>query len=264
MSIQRQFSGYNQSDFINNVDQISGISFFKLAKSNTQFNNFIPAGLRLGNRVEQFIFHQLEEIGFDIILKNFQVISDKLTIGEIDCIASKEKVTYHFEIVYKFYLYDNKVGTSKLDHWIGPNRKDSLVEKLDKLNSKQLPLLTHPILEQELKSRQLETKNIIQSVIFKAQLFTPFQSKNINFETINQNCVSGFYINFKKMDEFAKSKFFIPEKLDWLIDCHEDKEWIAIAEFKKAIVKFIKNDKSPLCWIKNEDGTMCKFFVTWW
>ena len=43
----------------------------------------------------------------------------------------------HLEIVYKFYLYDNTIGTSEIDHWIGPNRNDSLREKLEKLKSKR-------------------------------------------------------------------------------------------------------------------------------
>jgi len=59
----------------------------------------------------------------------------------------------HLEIIYKFYLYDPSIGLTQLDHWIGPNRRDSLVKKLTKLKQKQLPLLYHPLITQLLISR---------------------------------------------------------------------------------------------------------------
>ena len=64
--------------------------------------------------------------------KGVKIIVDKITIGEIDCLIEYLNKYIHLEIVYKFYLYDEHINTGELDHWIGPNRKDSLVFKLNK------------------------------------------------------------------------------------------------------------------------------------
>ncbi|WP_415859547.1 DUF1853 family protein [Aureibaculum sp. 2210JD6-5] len=109
-----------------------------------------------------------------ILTENIQVQHDKRTVGELDCILIKDNTPIHLEIIYKFYLYDNSVGSSEIEHWIGPNRNDTLLKKLTKLKEKQLPLLysehTKPILD----DFNLNPKIINQLVYFKAQLFTPY------------------------------------------------------------------------------------------
>ena len=49
----------------------------------------------------------------------------------------------HLEVSYKFYLYDENLGKLESEKWIGPNKRDSLVQKTAKLKSKQLPILFH-------------------------------------------------------------------------------------------------------------------------
>jgi len=62
-------------------------------------------------------------------------------VGELDCLILRDKKPIHLEVIYKFYLYDASVGDTEIAHFIGPNRKDSLIEKLTKLQEKQLPIL---------------------------------------------------------------------------------------------------------------------------
>ena len=175
-----------------------------------------------------------------------------------------QEIKNHFEIVYKFYLYDHSEGSHEIDHWIGPNRKDCLVDKLNKLKSKQLPLLHHPIVSQQLENINIETEKIKQSVIFKAQLFIPHNTIYLPGESINEKCIEGFYIPIEELNQLDQAKFFIPEKLDWLQTCHLDVKWTNYNQFQKEVMLFCNSKKSPLCWLQDKNGNMKKFFVVWW
>ena len=43
------------------------------------------------------------------------------------------KQVIHMELAYKFYLFDPNISSESINNWIGPNRNDSLNEKLEKL-----------------------------------------------------------------------------------------------------------------------------------
>ena len=151
--IQLQYQGYFHTPLLWKSEPLFGLKQLELSNCDeTVFNEVISANLRLGKRVERFVSHELKQYDAVKILKeNIQVQHKKLTIGEIDCLLKRNDKPIHLEIIYKFYLYDISVGTTELEHWIGPNRNDSLISKLTKLKEKQLPLLyshhTTPILK---------------------------------------------------------------------------------------------------------------------
>ena len=111
-----------------------------------------------------FISHSSKDKEIKILAENVQIQNEKTTVGEIDCILTTAKKPVHLEIIYKFYLYDKSVGTNELEHWIGPNRRDSLVSKLNKLKDKQLPLLYNLFWS--------NNKSIAISTIFQPQTST--------------------------------------------------------------------------------------------
>ncbi len=140
----------------------------------------------LGKYIERFVSYQLtQEKSINIICENIQIQKEKITLGELDCILLKDKKPIHLEVIYKFYLYDPSVGKTEVEHFIGPNRKDSLVEKLDKLKEKQLPLLYSNECVSYLKSINLQSSEIEQQVYFKGQLFIPFSNKNHQLSNLN-------------------------------------------------------------------------------
>ncbi len=225
----------------------------------------IPSSMRLGNRVEQFIFDNLNQNkDIEWIEKNIQIIEDKVTLGELDCIFLENNTFVHLEIVYKFYLYDENEGNSQLEHWIGPNRKDSLVQKLEKLQQKQFPLLFHPKVKANFKNRPINFKNIQQKTIFKAKLFVPFQKEIEILKPINPECNKGFYIHFKNLFLIQENLFYVPSKLNWLSDPIIDVSWCDYKTFLLKIEKDITNQKSPLCWMKTSEEKITSFFVVWW
>ena len=130
-----------------------GLPQIKLNKQNINSTNLaVKQKLRLGHLVERFVSHELHySKNIEVLAENIQIKQEKVTIGEIDCLLKYKQTPIHLEISYKFYLYDESVGASELEHWIGPNRKDSLIEKITKLKTKQLPLLYKPAAEQLLK-----------------------------------------------------------------------------------------------------------------
>jgi len=110
----------------------------------------------------------------------------------------------------------------------------------------------------------INTADLLQRVRFKAQLFLPYQDDQDHFNLLNRDCLKGFYVHYSKIDEFSHCQFYIPNKIDWLVEVLSDVDWINFMEFKKRISQKIKEEMAPLCWIKHPNGQTEKFFVVWW
>ena len=265
-NIQLQYQGFVNTPLLWKSDIIFGLKQFKLQETDAvSFNESVQKNLRLGKRVERFtsyLFKQHEEI--NVLAENVQIQNKKTTIGELDCILEKNDQPIHLEIVYKFYLYDNTVGSTELAHWVGPNKNDNLFKKLTKLKEKQLPLLFKPQTKSLLKKLGLIGANILQQVYFKAQLFLPFNF-NLNIYTlVNKECITGFYIRHDELPQFKNCKFFIPSKVNWLQEVQTQTSWLNFEQFSSKLEPIIQNKTSPLCWIKYPNGEVQKFFVVWW
>lgn len=264
-NIQLQYQGYLNTSLLWKEHALLGLQQLELQdKKTTQFNEEIPENLRLGKRVERYVYAELtEHQNIEILLENAQIQNNKITVGEIDCILKLNQKPIHLEIVYKFYLYDPKTGSSEIEHWIGPNRNDNLLKKLHKLKDKQLPLLYNEHTQSVLKSINLNSEDIQQNVLFKAQLFTPYKS-TVNFELLNKECVAGFYIHLNEIGQFLDCKFYIPTKVNWLLEVHSKVNWMMFDQFNLKITSLISQKRAPLCWLKFQNGTIQKLFVVWW
>jgi len=263
--IQLQYEGYLKTPLLWKKDTI-GLSQFEFNSKNTkQYSSFKKPEIRLGKRVEQFSFFNFQQDkSIKLIAENIQIQHQKTTIGEIDCILTKNKEPIHVEIIFKYYLYDKTVGNSEIAHWIGPNRRDSLAQKITKLKEKQLPLLFNTHTKPYLNSLQLIPKNILQKTHFKAQLFVSLKDLNNDFPIINNNCIRGFYIQFQDLSQFKKCKFYIPTKVNWLQEIQTNINWLDFSKFEEKIQLFLAKRSAPLCWLKKPNGETQKFFIVWW
>ncbi len=263
--IQLQYQGYFHTPLLWKKKRLFGLKQLELSNCvETVFNEDIPENLRLGKRVERFVSHELKQYDAIKILKeNIQIQNEKLTIGEIDCLLKHHETAIHLEIIYKFYLYDDTVGTTEIDHWIGPNRNDSLLAKLTKLKEKQLPLLYNHHSKPILKSLNLNANELQQFVYFKAQLFIPYK-KEVEFSVLNKRCLNGFYIHFSEIAQFSGCKFYIPSKINWLQEIQIQVSWLTYQQFFIKIEVVINQKTAPLCWIKHPNGEVQKFFIVWW
>ena len=272
-SIGLQRQGYQSTPLLWSSTELFGLHQLKIDHfKDTEMNRPINEKIRLGNRVERFVGFDLKhEKQIKLLAENIQIRDDKVTIGELDCLLLKDGQPIHLEIVFKFYLYDPNIGISHLEHWIGANRKDSLIEKLDKLKNHQLPLLYHPRTKSVLNQFNLDVNTIKQHVHFKAQLFVPltefseektqalFMDSSLKIE-----CLFGFYINLSELDAFQNHLFYLPNKTDWLINAHSDVKWMDYEVFKSSVTTILSQKRSPLCWLKSQNGAVRKFFVVWW
>ena len=262
-NIQQRYEGFLKTPTLWEGTAVFELKQFKIKQKSIVFDTEIDAKQRLGKYIERFVSHQLANTeGITLIGENIQISKDKITLGELDCLFFKNDNPIHLEVIYKFYLYDpTKQG---LDCWIGPNKKDSLVEKLDKLRQKQLPLLYAKECEKYLKSISLYTTDFSQQVYFKAQLFVPLEKNSSINSRINTDCIVGFYCSLHTLTEYKNAKFFIPSKKDWLITPHTNVDWMVYEKFLEQSKTYLNRHFSPMCWIKTTSGELKKFFLVWW
>lgn len=264
--LQLQYEGFLQTPFLWHGKGVFNLQQFK-SNSNkiVTFTTPILQKLRLGKLVERFVSFELEQNNsISILAENIQIQQEKITLGELDCIILKDKKPIHLEIVYKFYLYDESVGNNEIEHWIGPNRRDSFIQKLTKLKEKQLPLLYKNETKTYLDNLNLSLEKVEQQVYFKAQLFVPYKDNARKHLHINTDCIYGFYIYPKELSQFSECKFYIPNKHNWLVNPHPNVDWMNYLSFQSKLQQFLDEENAPLCWLKKPNGEMIKFFVVWW
>jgi len=265
-NIQLQYEGFLNTPNLWKTNPFQGLYQFEIPPVViTSYDEIIPSKIRLGKLVERFVYHEFHlHKSIHIIAENLQVIEEKLTLGEIDCLLRYLNDLIHLEISYKFYLYDKKSGDSEIDRWIGPNRKDSLAQKISKIKNKQFPILFHKETHRILNKLDIRVSEINQMVYFKAQLFVPFPIKTVELPEVNNECIKGFYLRKSELNQFNDYVFHIPSKMDWLIDVNDQVGWINYKEFSTSLRDHLENERSPLCWLKDSKGNIRKFFVVWW
>jgi hypothetical protein len=221
---------------------------------------------RLGKLVEEFVFHDLKHSGsVSWVTESLQIQNDKLTLGELDALYFDQGTPVHLEIAYKFYLYDTQeTYRDPLGPWIGPNRRDNLSKKLDKIRERQFPLLQNPYTKPYLEQFGLDPLRIQQRLCFKGQLFLPYRDQNLEVHPLNPACVFGFYLPYQELSELKDLAFYLPEKLDWLITPHPMVEWISYPRAAALIRTEIEEERSPMVWLKSTDGSLGKCFVVFW
>ncbi|WP_282123157.1 DUF1853 family protein [Algibacter mikhailovii] len=263
--IRNRYEGFLDTPYLWHNDAVFGLTQLELKSIPFQPNFNIENNLRLGKYVERLVSFELkQQDNISVLAENIQVQQEKRTMGELDCILMLNNQPIHLEIIYKFYLYDATVGETEIDHFIGPNRKDSLTEKLVKLKHKQLPLLYSDSCKPYLKNLGVSSKNMQQRVYFKAQLFLPFNNTKHVLHTLNNDCIVGYYVNTYDLDQFTDCKFYIPKKIDWLLIPHPNVNWQSFIEFKTTIKGFFEQQYSSLLWVKFKNGVIKKIFLVWW
>lgn len=262
--IQDRFIGFLKTPSLWN-GELNGLTQFDYSFDNQKFDGIINPKLRLGKYVEQFVSFCLQhDSDFSDIEENIQIQDEKITIGEIDYLFKKSAIPYHLELSCKFYIVDFTRGNKEIEFCIGPNNKDSLVEKLTRLQNHQLPLLYKDITHSYLEKINFNPSEATQRVLFKCQLFLPLDKLEYRFNKLNNECIYGFYIRPKSLVKLKNHKFYIPQKKDWLIAPHPNVPWMEYDSFRTEIQTYLKRENSPMCWLKTKTGEFKKFFVLWW
>jgi hypothetical protein len=203
---------------------------------------------------------------YKLIAANIQINGEKETLGEIDYLVFdiEAQKTLHIELACKFYLYDSDLKEPSVNKWIGPNRKDTLKEKLDKLQNKQFPLLRKTETQDILKKLNIDANIFRQQLCLKAFLFL---RKGISINRFSENyqaCVVGYWIPFSEfISEDTDGKYAIPKKKEWLLPLENMEDWVNFAEALTIISLQIDTKKSTLVY-KKTNSIISRFFVVWW
>lgn len=222
----------------------------------------------LGKRIESFyslVLNRSDE--YKILTQGLQIFQEKVTLGELDFLLARKggEEIIHLEVVYKFYVYDPALQ-GELERWVGPNRKDTLLKKLNKLEQKQFPLLYRKETNDALHKLGVAGKPVIQQVSFLAHLFLPRNLSKNHLPLINNDCVAGTWIYKKDFspEDFGDKEFYIPVKQDWPIDPAFNSTWLSFENITGKVEESVAREKSPLMWMRSETGEFERFFIVWW
>jgi hypothetical protein len=240
-------------------------------KNNLNILSHLPSlatNFVLGKRMESFFELMIRHSStYKLLAHNIQISKEKITLGELDFLLKnlQNKQVSHIEMVYKFYVYDPSFS-SEMQRWIGPNRRDTLLQKAEKLKEKQFPLLFKPETKNLLNSLGLDSAEILQQTCFKAHLFVPKKLQDKYFSHINNKCIAGTWLHFKDFTsaEYRDFKFYAPKKQDWPILPKHGETWYNHSEIIKQIEILFKKNKSPLIWVKKPGNTYERTLVVWW
>lgn len=265
-----QFSGFLETPQIWDKTGIFPYPAYKLKTLDIQEfpeSLNLPPTMVLGKRMERFfqfyVTHFSEE---RIIAQNQQIISEKKTLGELDFLLKNERTERisHVELVYKFYLYDPEIP-AEAERWTGPNHRDNLNRKLDRLLKKQFPLLHREETKPLLDKLGVQAQNVEQKICFKANFFLPWEDPS-SYEPASLATVQGRWLHAEKFvpSRFGTAQFFSPKKPDWPILPQNHRRWYSFEEIKEQINPLLEKEQSPLIWMKTQKGEFQRFFVVWW
>jgi len=264
-----QFAGFLNTPSIWRGKQF-GIQQFEFPSVNlSSFQPIpLPGNLRLGHQIEH-IFRQLIEHSatFSIVLHNLPISKEGQTLGEIDFILrnSTTDKLIHVELTYKFYLILPEVA-DPIRKLIGPNRRDKFSYKVSKIRDRQFGLLDTAEGAEALHQHSIDPSEIEHQCCFKAQLFQPYGSTEVQIGSFNQACIRGYWLNFNDFNtpHFAKALFYMPTKSEWVIEPHEQIGWKGHSEILTEIRQSHLRERAPMLWVKRAEGALEKLFVVWW
>ncbi|MGM0390922.1 MAG: DUF1853 family protein [Bacteroidota bacterium] len=273
--LTRQLQGFSRTPPLWENRDVFGLQQFDFPKysipENIDLQRAIPdleTNYVLGKRMERYFEFLLKYSNNIKVLKsNIQIQQEKITLGEIDFLAEDILLDqyHHIELVYKFYVYDPSYENG-LARWIGPNRKDSLLQKIEKLKQRQFPILYKPETKEALSLLGLKAEDFAQSVCFKASLFIPKGIQYTHLLQLNKNCISGFWMHFDEFtsEEYSGHNYYIPNKQDWPVHPEFSEEWFSYSEIKKDILMQHQKKKSPLVWMRKNSREFERIFIVWW
>lgn len=196
----------------------------------------------------------------DLLAQNLVVGQPGLQIGEFDLLfrdRSSDQII-HWEAAVKFYL---RYGERNYQ-WLGPNPRDSLSRKLNKVFDRQLHLAEHSRAKQILLEEIGETKLVSQAFI-KGYLFYPYDGdwqKPLRIPAgVSKNYPKGWWCHYADVAAWLHQRrpenhWLILPRLQWLSPVFKSsgKELLKIAELQESLQQYFSEHYKALLLVELE------------
>ncbi len=268
--LQNQYQGFLQTPQLHfTIEELPYQSLEIIQSPKELSENFVmPHPIRLGQRMEAFMEVAISD-EYEILAKNLQIIHNKRTLGEFDFImqAKDFENPIHLEMVYKFYFLRPEFGGSWIDQLQGPNSKDHLKLKIQKLQSHQFPLLYRSEAQAYLDKLGLKAQNIQQVINFKAQIFIPHNYESNRLNSSFSKAVVGYFYKLNELEilDLNGNLFYIPYKNDWVAQPENTEHFESFKNFQQKISVILDEQRSVLFWLYSaETDEIYRHFASWW
>ncbi len=238
-------------DIIDQWEEHASDYFRALDNSPKELQHFVnrKKNYRLGFYAESLLSYFFQTFAdIELLVQNFQITADKITIGEIDFVIRWNNRILHIELAVKYYLLLPHSDPYVASNWIGPSRKDDLHRKLTKIEGHQLPLGKHELLIDSIPG--IQEDQIESYFLFRGQFFW---NEQVACEYLNREPLHYF---FTQQIKASQNNYTILCRPDWLgsIDRKEpDKKHEIIELDNSGKPKMVKLDSKKVCFIVPEN-----------
>ncbi len=220
----------------------------------------------LGIYFETLLAFWLQHLpNIDLLAQNLVVGQPGLQIGEFDLLFRDKAMnqSVHWEAAVKFYL---RYGERDYQ-WLGPNPRDSLSRKLNKVFEQQLRLAEHARAKQVL-FEEIGISKIVPRAFIKGYLFYPFDSDWQNPTHIpagvSEKHLKGWWCRHIDVaallqQRSSEKRWLVLPRLQWLssVFTSSDKELLIAAELEEYLLQYFSEHYKALLLVelKFVDGT---------
>lgn len=236
--------------WVREIEEDAQDFFIQLDSSPDQLNSFIEQSnsYRMGIYAELLMHYFLENYEkTTLLLANYQLIENKVTIGEIDFIFSWQDQIIHIEMAVKFYLCHQ--NSNEFKDWIGPSGNDNLHKKLKKVKEHQLQLTLSTQFQKE-SSIKPKPYFFLRGMFFNQEDHLPnWKNKALN----NRSYI--FLSEFLENNNY--DDFYLLKRPNWMSALYQvNKEMDKVNSEAESILELIDRFKSLHLWEKNKKTTI--------
>jgi hypothetical protein len=155
---------------------------------------------------------------YDLLARNLQVRDEHRTLGAFDFVVRDETgQAQHWEVAVKFYL--QREHSAEWPAWVGPNQRDRLDIKLERMGEHQLPLSARPEAVNVLASLDI-AEPPRQVAIVKGMFFEPWNELGLRPHGCEPETPLGQWVTTSDFAAFSDTqpacRWCVREKPDWL------------------------------------------------
>ena len=177
-----------------------------------------PPARRLGHYFERLYECLLKDLlGWEILLKNQPVRSNGITLGELDFVVRNpvDDAIEHHEIAVKFYLGHREEDQDNA-RWYGPNSRDRLDIKTQRLTGHQSQMAARPETRNLLASMGIERPSVAR-VFMPGYLFYPLGDSLPPPDNLPSGHLRGNWLHIDDLDRVTDTERWVPLiKPHWL------------------------------------------------